>query len=132
MTTTISIPTRQEPRVCGQSLAGMASLGIVVHVVHEFATLSGAMPAWQAIVLVAVVGATLALTVSWHRLPWRSRRAAAVVLGLLWTAAATEHLTGLASGVTALDLSGMLAFLGGLTLVFAAYWDHRRPVELTR
>lgn len=132
MTTTISIPTRQEPRVCGQSLAALASLGIVVHVVHEFATVSGEMPAWQAIVLVAVVGATLAVAAGWHRLPPTPRRSLAVVLGLLWAAAATEHLVNLASGVTALDITGILVFLGGLTLVFATYWDYRRPVEQTR
>ena len=130
MTTAISTSTRQEPRVCGQSLAGMASLGIVIHVVHEFATSSGDIPAWQAIVLVGVLGATLALVVGWHRLPRTLRRSLAVVLGLLWALAATEHLVNLASGVTAPDRT--LVFLGGLTLLFAAYWDYRRPVERTR
>lgn len=132
MTTAMSISTRQEPRVCGQSLAGMASLGIAIHVVHEFATSSGDMPAWQAIVLVAVVGATLALAVGWHRLPRTPRRSLAVVLGLLWAVAASEHLVNLASGVTALDLTGILVFVGGLILIFAAYWDYRRPVERAR
>ena len=132
MTTTLNIPTRQEPRVCGQSLAGLASLGIAVHVVHEFATVSGEMPTWQQVVLVAVVGLTAALAVRWHHLPRMLRRSLAVVLGLLWAAAATEHLVALASGGTALDLTGILPFLGGLTLVFAAYWDYRRPVELAR
>ncbi len=129
--TTTQTRTDQEQRVCGQTFAALGSLGIVIHVAHELLSpdqdgMSGA----QIAILVAVVSATVATTVSWYRLGRATRRVIAVVLGLAGGVAASEPGVGIFEGRgTWLDGTGVLAFLGGVTLVFAAYYDFRRPLD---
>jgi hypothetical protein len=123
--------THQEQRVCGQTFAALGSLGVVIHVAHELLSpdqdgMSGA----QIAILVAVVLATIATTAAWYRLGRATRRVIAVALGLVWTVAASEHVVGIVQGGgTRLDGTGVLAFLGGISLVFAAYYDFRRPLD---
>ena len=130
MTTTQS-RTAQEQKVCGQTFAALGSVGVVIHVAHELLSpdqdgMSGA----QIATLVAVVLATVATTAAWYRLGRTTRRVIAVVLGLAWAFAASDHLVGIAEGRgTWLDGTGVLAVLGGITLVFAAYYDFRRPLD---
>jgi hypothetical protein len=130
MTTTLT-RTDQEQRVCGQTFAAIGSLGVVIHVAHELLSphqdgMSGA----QIAILVAVVVATVATTAAWYRLGHSTRRVIAVVLGLAWAVAASEHVVAIVEGRgTWLDGTGVLAFLGGLALVFAAYYDFRRPLD---
>lgn len=78
--TTAGTTTRTKPKFCAQTFAGLASLGILVHFVHELIVEGGALPA-------------------------------------------------VLTGGTASDVTGLLTILGGGTLVFAAYWDHVRPLE---
>lgn len=122
--------TSTEPKVCGQTFAALGSLGIGIHFVHEMVT-PGKVPA-EVVVTVVLVSATLAFTAAWYRLGRKTRRAAAVVLGALWALAAAEHAVHAVTGGTALDVTGVLPVLGGLTLIFAAYWDHHRPLERSR
>ncbi len=123
--------TDQEQRVCGQTFAALGSLGVVIHLAHELLSpdqdgMSGA----QIAILVAVVLATVATTAAWYRLGHATRRLIAVVLGLAWAFAASEHVVGIVEGRgTWLDGTGVLAVLGGVTLVFAAYYDFRRPLD---
>ncbi len=123
--------TDQEQRVCGQTFAALGSLGVVIHAAHELLSpdqegMSGA----QVAILVAVVLATIATTAAWYRLGHATRRLIAVVLGLAWAFAASEHVVGIVEGRgTWLDGTGVLAVLGGVTLVFAAYYDFRRPLD---
>lgn len=130
--TTATVETRQEPKICAQSLASFASLGILIHFVHEMVTLFGELPTWQVAVGVLVVAATVAVAAAWNKLGRIPRRVLAVVLGVLWAVAASEHLVNLGNGGEGLDFTGVLTFLGGLVLVFAAYWDHHRPYEPSR
>ena len=129
--TTTQTRTDQEQRVCGQTFAALGSLGVVIHVAHELLSpdqdgMSGA----QIAILVAVVSATVATTVSWYRLGRATRRMIAVVLGLAWVFAASEHVVAIVEGRgTWLDVTGVLALLGGVALVFAAYYDFRRPLD---
>ena len=129
--TTTQTRTDQEQRVCGQTFAALGSLGVVIHVAHELLSpdqdgMSGA----QIAILVAVVSVTVATTVSWYRLGRATRRMIAVVLGLAWVFAASEHVVAIFEGRgTWLDGTGVLAVLGGVTLVFAAYYDFRRPLD---
>jgi hypothetical protein len=129
--TTTQTHTDQEQRVCGQTFAALGSLGVVIHVAHELLSpdqdgMSGA----QIAILVAVVLATVATTAAWYRLGRATRRVTAVVLGLAWAFAASEHVVAIIEGRgTWLDATGVLAFLGGFTLVFAAYYDFRRPLD---
>ena len=129
--TTTQTRTDQEQRVCGQTFAALGSLGIVIHFAHELLSpdqdgMSGA----QIAILVAVVVATVATTAAWYRLGRATRRLIAVVLGLAWTFAASEHVVGIVEGQgTWLDVTGVLAVLGGVSLVFAAYYDFRRPLD---
>jgi hypothetical protein len=129
--TTTQTRTDQKQRVCGQTFAALGSLGVVIHVAHELLSpdqdgMSGA----QIAILVAVVLATVATTAAWYRLGRATRRVIAVVLGLAWAFAASEHVVGIFEGRgTWLDGTGVLAFLGGVTLVFAAYYDFRRPLD---
>ena len=117
--------------MCGQTFAALGSLGVVIHLAHELLSpdqdgMSGA----QIAVLVAVVSATVATTVSWYRLGRATRRMIAVVLGLAWVFAASEHVVAIVEGRgTWLDVTGVLALLGGVTLVFAAYYDFRHPLD---
>lgn len=127
--TTAGTTTRTEPRVCAQTFAGLASLGILVHFVHELFAEGGELPVVQVIVGAVVVGATVALAAAWYRLGRRTRRTLAVVLGLFWALVASEHVVAVLTGGTALDVTGLLTVLGGVTLVVAAYWDHVRPLE---
>jgi steroid 5-alpha reductase family enzyme len=129
MTATTS--TQAEPKVCAQTFASLASLAILIHFVHEMVVLVGEVPAVQAVIGGVLVAATLGVTVAWYRLGKATRRTMAVVLGALWAAAASEHLINVAGG-SALDYTGLLTFTGGLVLIFAAYWDHHRPMEPTR
>ena len=123
--------TDQEQRVCGQTFAALGSLGVVIHFAHELLSpdqdgMSGA----QIAILGAVVLATVATTAAWYRLGRATRRVIAVVLGLAWTFAASEHVVGIVEGRgTWLDGTGVLTLLGGVTLVFAAYYDVRRPLD---
>jgi hypothetical protein len=129
--TTTQTRTDQQQRVCGQTFAAIGSLGVVIHVAHELLSpdqdgMSGA----QIVILLAVVLATVATTAAWYRLGRTTRRVIAVVLGLAWASAASEHLVGIVEGRgTWLDGTGVLAVLGGVTLVFAAYYDFRRPLD---
>ena len=129
--TTTQTRTDQEQRVCGQTFAALGSLGVVIHVAHELLSpdqdgMSGA----QIAILVAVVVATVATTAAWYRLGRATRRLIAVVLGLAWVFAASEHVVGIVEGQgTWLDVTGVLAVLGGVSLVFAAYYDFRRPLD---
>ena len=129
--TTTQTRTDQKQRVCGQTFAALGSLGVVIHVAHELLSpdqdgMSGA----QIATLVAVVLATVATTSAWYRLGRATRRLIAVVLGLAWAFAASEHVVGIVEGRgTWLDGTGVLAVLGGATLVFAAYYDFRRPLD---
>lgn len=129
--TTTQTRTDQEQRVCGQTFAALGSLGVVIHLVHELLSpdqdgMSGA----QIAILVAVALATVATAAAWYRLGRATRRVIAVVLGLAWAFAASEHLVGIVEGEgTWLDVTGVLALLGGVTLVFAAYYDFRRPLD---
>ena len=123
--------THQEQRVCGQTFAALGSLGVVIHVAHELLSpdqdgMSGA----QIAILLTVVLATVATTAAWYRLGRTTRRVLAVALGLAWVLAASEHVVGIVEGRgTWLDATGVLAFLGGVSLVFAAYYDFRRPLD---
>ena len=123
--------TDQKQRVCGQTFAALGSLGVVIHVAHELLSpnqdgMSGA----QIAILVAAVLATVATTAAWYRLGPATRRVTAVVLGLAWAFAASEHVVGIVEGQgTWLDVTGVLAVLGGVSLVFAAYYDFRRPLD---
>ena len=123
--------TDQEQRVCGQTFAALGSLGVVIHLAHELLSpdqdgMSGA----QIAILVAVVSVTVATTVSWYRLGRATRRMIAVVLGLAWVFAASEHVVAMIEGRgTWLDVTGVLALLGGVALVFAAYYDFRHPLD---
>ena len=123
--------THQEQRVCGQTFAAFGSLGVVIHVAHELLSpdqdgMSGA----QIAILLTVVLATVATTAAWYRLGRATRRVLAVALGLAWVLAASEHVVGIVEGRgTWLDVTGVLAFLGGASLVFAAYYDFRRPLD---
>ena len=132
--TTMTTPqtrTDQKQRVCGQTFAALGSLGVVIHLAHELLSpdqdgMSGA----QIAILVAVVSATVATTVSWYRLGRATRRMIAVVLGLAWVFAASEHVVAIVEGRgTWLDVTGVLALLGGVALVFAAYYDFRHPLD---
>ena len=132
--TTMTTPqtrTDQKQRVCGQTFAALGSLGVVIHLAHELLSpdqdgMSGA----QIAILVAVVSATVATTVSWYRLGRATRRMIAVVLGLAWVFAANEHVVAIVEGRgTWLDVTGVLALLGGVALVFAAYYDFRHPLD---
>ena len=129
--TTTQTRTDQEQRVCGQTFAALGSLGVVIHLVHELLSpdqdgMSGA----QIAILVAVALATVATAAAWYRLGRATRRVIAVVLGLAWAFAASEHVVGIVEGEgTWLDVTGVLALLGGVTLVFAAYYDFRRPLD---
>jgi hypothetical protein len=129
--TTTQTRTDQQQRVCGQTFAAIGSLGVVIHVAHELLSpdqdgMSGA----QIVILLAVVLATVATTAAWYRLGRTTRRVIAVVLGLAWAFAASEHVVGIVEGRgTWLDGTGVLAVLGGVTLVFAAYYDFRRPLD---
>jgi len=129
--TTTQTRTDQEQRVCGQTFAALGSLGVVIHVAHELLSpnqdgMSGA----QIASLVAVVVATVATTAAWYRLGRVTRRVIAVVLGLAWAFAASEHVVAIVDGRGSwLDSTGVLAVLGGFTLVFAAYYDFRRPLD---
>ena len=130
MTTTQTRPD-QEQKVCAQTFAALGSLGVVIHIAHELLSpdqdgMSGA----QIAILVAVALATVATTAAWYRLGRATRRVIAVVLGLAWAFAASEHVVGIVEGRgTWLDGTGVLAVLGGVTLVFAAYYDFRRPLD---
>ena len=130
MTTTQS-RTDQEQRVCGQTFAALGSLGVGIHLVHELLSpdqdgMSGA----QIAILVAVALATVATAAAWYHLGRATRRVIALVLGLAWAFAASEHVVGIVEGEgTWLDVTGVLALLGGVTLVFAAYYDFRRPLD---
>ena len=123
--------THQEQRVCGQTFAALGSLGVGIHVAHELLSpdqdgMSGA----QIAILLTVVLATVATTAAWYRLGRTTRRVLAVALGLAWVLAASEHVVGIVEGRgTWLDATGVLAFLGGVSLVFAAYYDFRRPLD---
>ena len=123
--------TDQKQRVCGQTFAALGSLGVVIHLAHELLSpdqdgMSGA----QIAILVAVVSVTVATTVSWYRLGRATRRMIAVVLGLAWVFAASEHVVAIVEGRgTWLDVTGVLALLGGVALVFAAYYDSRHPLD---
>ena len=129
--TTTQTRIDQEQRVCGQTFAALGSLGVVIHVAHELLSpdqdgMSGA----QIAIVVAVALATVATTAAWYRLGRATRRVIAVVLGLAWAFAASEHVVGIVEGEgTWLDVTGVLALLGGVTLVFAAYYDFRRPLD---
>ena len=132
--TTMTTPqtrTDQKQRMCGQTFAALGSLGVVIHLAHELLSpdqdgMSGA----QIAILVAVVSATVATTVSWYRLGRATRRMIAVVLGLAWVFAASEHVVAIFEGRgTWLDVTGVLALLGGVALVFAAYYDFRHPLD---
>ncbi len=129
--TTTQTRIDQEQRVCGQTFAALGSLGVVIHVAHELLSpdqdgMSGA----QIAIVVAVALATVATTAAWYRLGRATRRVIAVVLGLAWAFAASEHVVGIVEGRgTLLDGTGVLAFLGGAALVFAAYYDFRRPLD---
>lgn len=125
--TTATRTTSQQPKVCGQTFASLATLGILAHFAHERATEQ--VPAAELAFEVAMVGAVLALTAAWYRLGGRARRVLACVLGAFWAAAASEHVLRAATGGTFLDLTGLLTFAGGLLLIFAAYWDFHRPLE---
>lgn len=129
--TTTQTRTDQEQRVCGQTFAALGSLGVVLHVAHELLSPNqDGMSGTQIAILVAVVLATVATTAAWYRLGRATRRVIAVVLGLAWAFAASEHVVGIVEGPgTWLDGTGVLAVLGGITLVFAAYYDFRRPLD---
>ena len=130
--TTTQTRTDQEQRVCGQTFAALGSLGVVIHVAHELLSsdhdgMSGA----QIAILVGVVLATVGTTAGWYRLGRVTRRVIAVVLGLAWALAASEHVVGIVEGRgTWLDVTGVLAVLGGVALVFASYYDFRRPLDV--
>jgi hypothetical protein len=128
--TTARTAVRREPKVCAQTFASLASLGILVHFGHE--TITGAATTAEVLAGGLMVVSTLAVTAAWYRLSRTVRRALAGVLGALWSVAATEHVLHAVGGGTLLDVTGLLTFLGGLLLVFGAYWDHHRPLELSR
>lgn len=128
-TTTASSQTREEPKFCAQTFASLASIGILIHFVHEAFTVFGDLPGVQIAVGIVVVLATLGLTAAWYKLGRAMRRTFAAILGVLWTAAASEHLAALSDGGSALDYTGLLVVAAGLALVFAAYWDYHRPME---
>jgi hypothetical protein len=128
--TTAHTEIRQEPKVCAQTFASLASLGVLVHFGHEI--IAGGAPTAETLAGVAMVVSTLAVTAAWYRLGRTARRALAGVLGALWSLAASEHVLHAVSGGTLLDVTGLLTFAGGLLLLFAAYWDHHRPMEESR
>lgn len=130
MTTTWA-PTSTETKVCAQTFAGLASLGIVTHVAHELISGEPAS-AGEAAAVVVAAGAVVTLTLAWYRLGRTPRRVLAVVLGALWALAASGHAVATVTGGTALDVTGVLAVVGGLLLAFAAYWDFHRPLERSR
>ena len=129
--TTPQIRPDQSQRVCGQTFAALGSLGVVIHVIHELLSPDqDGMSGTQIAILVAVVLATVGTTAAWYRVGRATRRVIAVVLGLAWSFAASEHVVAIVEGRgTWLDVTGLLALLGGLTLVFAAYYDFRRPLD---
>lgn len=128
--TTPAAATRTEPKFCAQSYASIASLAILVHFVHEVVVLFGDVSLVQPAVGLVAVAATLGVTGAWYHLARRTRRSVAVVLGALWALAASEHVINAVQNGSALDYTGVLTFAGGLTLIFAAYWDHRRPLDV--
>lgn len=130
--TTATTSTSSQQKVCAQSLAALASVGILIHFVHELATELGTAPVIQFVIGAVVVAATLATMALWYRMSRTVRRALAVVLGSLWAIAASEHVGNLAGDAAAIDYTGLLTFAGGLLLVFAAFYDHVRPMEPTR
>ena len=127
--TTISTQTTEEPKVCAQTFASLASLGILVHFGHEIVAMGGDFRAAEVAVGAVLVAATLGVTAAWYRLRRTPRRVLAVLIGALWSTAASEHLLNLGAGGEALDVTGLLTFGGGLMLAFAAFWDHHRPLE---
>jgi hypothetical protein len=129
MTTTTA--TQSQTKVCAQTISSIAVLLIGVHFAHEGFTVLGDLPVVQVAVGVTVFVAMVALVGLWYRTAPAVRRTLAVVLGALWSVAASEHLGNLSDG-SALDYTGVLAFVGGLVLAFAAYWDASRPVEPAR
>lgn len=130
---TSATATRSNPRICAQTIASFGAFGILVHFVHELFAEAGGMPVAQIAIGITAVAATLAITAVWYRTPKTARRAIAVALGAIWALLAGPHLAETVSGSSsALDYTGLLTFAGGLTLVFAAYWDHHRPYEAAR
>lgn len=126
--TTADTRTSTEPRICAQTFAGLASLGIGIHVAHELISGEPASTA-EAVVVVVAAGAVIALTGAWYRLGRTPRRVLAVLVGAFWAVAASGHALATVTGGTALDVTGVLAVVGGLLLAFAAYWDFHRPLE---
>lgn len=129
MTTTTA--TLSEQKICAQSIGSMAAAGILVHFIHELIVLWGDVPVVQPAVGVVAVAATVALVGLWYRTSKTTRRAFAAILGALWALFASEHLGNVLSGSsTALDITGLLTFAGGLALLFAAFFDYYRPLEV--
>lgn len=127
--TTAYTQARTEPKICAQSWAALASVGILVHFVHEIFVVSGPTRGLELAAGAVFVSATIATTAQWYRMKRGTRRGVAAVLGVLWTVAASEHAIAAFNGGSAVDFTGLLTFAGGLILVFAAYWDYRRPME---
>ena len=121
---------RSEPKVCAQMISGIAALAILVHFVHEVVALWGDVPIVQPAAGFVFLAVTFGVGATWYRMTPVVRRSLNVILGLLWSIAAFEHVSNVAAGGTAIDYTGLLTFAGGLALVFAAYWDHIRPMEV--
>lgn len=130
--TTATKRTPEEAKACGQFFASLGATGILIHFVHELFTVFSDLPAVQVAVGVLLAAATVAVPAAWYKLNPAVRRALAAVLGAIWTIAASEHLFNLAGDGGALDYTGLLTVLGGLTLIFGAYWDYHRPLEAAR
>ena len=121
---------RAEPKVCAQMISGIAALAILIHFVHEVVALWGEVPMAQPAVGLVLLAVTFGVGAAWYRMTPAVRRTLNVLLGLLWSIAAFEHVSNVASGGSAIDFTGLLTFAGGLALVFASYWDHIRPMEV--
>ena len=121
---------RSEPKLCAQTISGIAVLAILVHFVHEVAALWGDVPLAQPAAGFVALAVTFGVGAAWYRMTPVVRRTLNVILGLLWSVAAFEHVANAAAGGSAIDYTGLLTFAGGLALVFAAYWDHIRPLEV--
>ena len=118
---------RSEPKACAQTISGIATLAILVHFVHEVVALWGDVSMAQPAAGLVALAVTFAVGAAWYRMSPIVRRTLAVILGLLWSLAAAEHVANLTAGGTLIDYTGLLTFGGGLALVFAAYWDYHRP-----
>ena len=126
MSTTATTPateTRKEPYFCAQSLAGIGSLGVLVHAVHEMIILPEVRPLFVLPLL------PFFLALAWVNAPWTARRIGAGVFGVLGVLMPAEHLINIFAGrAVALDYTALFMLAGGVLLLWAAIRDIRFPV----